>query len=192
MNGGERYVIAVVHVVGIRIKRDLLQVFGKRNRAVHAHVFVHRVDKFVEVGAFGDALVGAVVVRVVQPRAFHDMRGELIDAFLLRRNHERFDVIAEIFEFFFHARREGQKRAVEHGVVKRKVLFPRVIEQRLHRFFADAAARHVDDAHDSLAVERVGAHAQICQNIFDFLAFVELEPAEHFIGNAVFGKFLLV
>ncbi len=118
MNGGKRNVIAFVHFVGIRIKRDLLQIFRKGGFAVHAHMLVNRVNKFVDVGAFGDPLVGSVGIHVVHARALHDVSGEFIDAFFLRRNDQIFDVIAEIFKFFFRACRQRQSGAVEHGVVK--------------------------------------------------------------------------
>ena len=47
MDGGDRDVVALVHLVGVRIQRDLLEVIGERRLGVEAHELLDGVDKFI-------------------------------------------------------------------------------------------------------------------------------------------------
>ena len=65
-----------------------------------------------------------------------------------------------------------------------------IILQRFHRLCADTALGEIDNAHRRFAVERVVDKAQIRKQILDFLAFEELETAEHLKRNPVRGELL--
>ena len=54
-----------------------------------------------------------------------------------------------------------------------------------HRRRTDVALGHVDDARQAQAVFRVIEQAQVGQNVFDFLAVIELGAADHGIGNGI-------
>ena len=54
-----------------------------------------------------------------------------------------------------------------------------------HRRRPDVALGHVDDARQAQAVFRVIEQAQVGQDVFDFLAVIELGTADHGIGNGI-------
>lgn len=54
-----------------------------------------------------------------------------------------------------------------------------------HRRRPDVALGHVDDARQTQAVFRVIEQAQVGQDVFDFLAIIELGAADHGIGNGI-------
>ena len=55
----------------------------------------------------------------------------------------------------------------------------------LYRRRADVSLRHVDNPHEAQAVFRVVQQAQVGDDVLDFLAVVELRPADHRIRNGV-------
>lgn len=67
---------------------------------------------------------------------------------------------------------------------KRELLFLGKGSELGHRRRAEAALRHIDDAHEADRVERVVDDAQVREDVLDLLAVVELEAADHRVRDA--------
>ena len=192
MDGGEGDVVALVHVVGVRAERDLVEEIGEGRALVHAAELVDGVDKLVDVRLFVDALVRIVGVHGEDAAVVDDVADELVGALLRALDDQLFEEGAEGAHLLLAARVEGELVHVQHGVVHGEVVFGGVLFEHLDGARADAALGHVDDAGDRLAVEGVVDDAQVGEQVLDLLALVEAEAAEHLVRDAVFGKFLLV
>lgn len=57
--------------------------------------------------------------------------------------------------------------------------------QLLHRRVADAALGIVDDTQNAVVVARIYCKTNVCQSVFDFLAFVKSEPTENLVRYSV-------
>ena len=192
MDGGEGDVVGCVHVVGIRAQRDLIEEVCKGRPLVHAAELVYGVDELVDVRLFIDGFVGIVGIHGEDAGIVDDVAHQLVGAHLRALDDQLFEEGAEGAHLLFAARVEGEFVYVQHGVVDGEFFPAGVLFERFHRLCADAALGHVDDAGDRLAVEGVVDDAQVGEQVFDLLAFVEAEAAEHLVRHVVFGKLLLV
>ena len=192
VDGRDRHIVAAVHLIGVRIERDLLQIVGERRFGIHAHELVDGVEKFLDIGEFCDGLVRLVGILSAHPRSVDETAHELVHRHRLRFEDDLLEICPEGAQFCLRAAADAQFVMIEHGVEERDVLARGIVVERVERAFADPAARDVDDARDRLAVKGIARDAQIGKDILDLLALEEFEAAEHLVGDAVLGKFLLV
>ena len=71
-------VAAVVHLVGIRAERDLVEEITEGRTLVHAAEFVDGIDKFVDIRFFVDALVRVVGVHAQYAAVVDDVAHDLV------------------------------------------------------------------------------------------------------------------
>ena len=185
MHGGKGDVIAIVHLVGVRRERHLIEIIGQRRLRIEPTVIFHRRHKFVDVRALVDTLVAIVCVRLAHFRIFNDPLYQLVHGHILADDNPVFDQITEACQLFTRRPREPDFVNIQQSVIHRQLVLKRVILQRIHRFRTDTALWKVDDTQSRFAVERIVDKAQIRQQIFDFLALEELKAAEYFVGDTV-------
>ena len=108
MDGGNGDVVRVVHLVGIRAERDLVEEIAERRTLVHAAKFVDGIDKFVDIRFFVDALVRVVGVHAQYAAVVDDVAHDLVGARLHSLQHEAFEECAERLHLLLAARVERQ------------------------------------------------------------------------------------
>ena len=95
MDGGERHVFGLIHLVGVRTQSHLVQKVGKERVLVEFAEFVDGVDEFVDVRLFVDALVRIVGIHGKDAAVVDDVADEFVGAFVRALDDEVFQKIAE-------------------------------------------------------------------------------------------------
>ena len=103
VDGRDRHIVAAVHLIGVRIERDLLQIVGERRFGIHAHELVDGVEKFLDIGAFGDGLVRLVGILSAHPRSVDETAHELVHRHRLRFEDDLLEIRPEGAQFCLRA-----------------------------------------------------------------------------------------
>ena len=94
---------------------------------------------------------------------------------------------AERFQRRFHAGRDAldsiQQILVGDNIKKGEPHFRSRCIQSSKAGIAEPALRYVDDAHQADGIHRIVDDAQISDDVFDFLSVIELQAADHRVGN---------
>ena len=180
-------VLVEVRVVDVRHQGD---VFQEGSQGLFLTLFVHEILRhglelfqvrrpaFRLGRALGQQLVE--IARLVDDVGNQDFHGHLVHF-----AHELEEQRAELFQL---RRRPGRDTrhlgGVRHDFKQAGVLRRRVVIQPGQGGGADSPFRHVEDALQAHRVVRVAKHLQVGHGIADFAAVVELDAADHGIGDA--------
>ena len=186
MYGGKRDIVTLVHLVGIRIERDLTEVFAERRIGIEAGEIVDGGNVLVDISK-----VVFVLAAIAEVCAIYHLTHKPVDGRFKRAFNQIFYHSAEIFELALHSRIDGQLFAVEHRVVQRKAVLSGVFLHRLHSAPAYATFGHIDYSCKRLGIVWVGYKTQVGKDILYLFALKKLQTAEHFIRYIVFGELLL-
>ena len=191
MHRRKRDVVAVVHLVGVGRERYLLQIIGERRIGIQLAKFVHRADKFFNVGKLVDAVVAAIRIRFAHTRVRNDELYKLVDRHILTFNNPLFDKPEKCFQLRTCACVEAHLIQVQHRIVNGQLFTSGVRLQFIHRRLTDATLGEIDNSYDCFAVQRVVDDSKISKQILDFLTLEELEAAKDLERDSVRRKFLL-
>ena len=84
----------------------------------------------------------------------------------------------------FCLRRNRSRFRGGYGIKQRHIVHIGKFRQFVHRYSAQRTFRHIDYAQQADCVLRIVDKTQIGQNVFNFLAVVEFEPADHSVRYA--------
>ena len=104
MNRRQRHIVAVVHVVRIRTQRDLIEIISQRRAGIQAAVFVHRIDKFVDIRPLVDAFVALVRIRRAHARIVHNPTHQLVYGNVLTVHDPALYLLRKRRQFLLRAR----------------------------------------------------------------------------------------
>ena len=147
---------------------------------------------------FADIFLAAFALRVVfrffiehitVASLFDDRFDEAQDIFAFDVVEEVENHGGEVFQRCPGSFGDGNLVRRRQGFKQGYALFFRIGCDVFHRRGADVPFRHVDDTRQAQAVFRVVEQSQIGQDVFDFLAVVELGAADHGIGNGIAHEF---
>ena len=155
MDRRKRYVVSVVHIVGVGSKRHLIEIISQARALVQTAKFVHRIDKFFDICALVDAFVRIVGIRFAHFRIHHYFFHELVHGHSLTFQNPALYHLAEIFKLLFGCARKAEQIQIKQGVIDGRFVFKCVILQRFHRFRTDPALGEIDNARRRFAIERV-------------------------------------